>query len=313
MAYFSGSAVSPADLKSIIEAFAVANGWTNTGGVIHRDSCYIQLTAVDTSRLTIIGADDASMAVNLSPQKSKLWIPNSGGNWPVTFRLFASGSPNQIFCVVQYAVTKFQWLGFGTITKYGAWDGGAWFGASHGDYEYSSSPIFSLTGTGPSVTPSSGTPSGALFWTEINSNYWDGSYRAVRSAFIRAGIDGYIWPGAGTTDTQSNNNERYPSFCRYANPLHIRQPHTLNNNAPLVPYWLFMPRASGYYSCIGHVEHVRALRVDNYNAADLITIGSEQWMVFPWHEKDLVNRDGGTTSPVLRSTGTYGYALRYEP
>jgi hypothetical protein len=61
------------------------------------------------------------------------------------------------------------------------------------------------------------------------------------------------------------------------------------------------------------LPHVRLTRNDNYTDGQIITLGSDEWMVFPGLRKDLTQRNGSTSSTetnALNSSGTVAIAVR---
>ena len=294
MAYQTGTEASPTTLKSTIETFATTNGWTLLTDVLSKGSSNVRLTDIDADQMDIEGANNAAFTLEVCPQKAKIDIAST--LWPVTYRMFSLGTPDFIAVVLQYSSSRIQMLWFGDITKYGTWTGGNWFGAAKGE-NHTSTDSFNLH---PIVT-NTNTPPGAPFWGTTNTS---SGYSPQRASFVHAEIDGYIWPGAG-------DEGPWPSFPEVADPIHQRQPNVWNDQSVLLPMWLNMPRASSLYSPIGHVAHMRSIRIDNYDLGEIITLGSDKWMLFPWHQKNVAERDGPPGASGSH-TGTFGVAISYD-
>jgi len=65
---------------------------------------------------------------------------------------------------------------------------------------------------------------------------------------------------------------------------------------------------------IGRPEHIRFVRLVNYNPGDTLTIGSDAWRVYPAYVLDATQPDGRWTgSGGPPSTGNLGIAVRYDP
>lgn len=292
-----------AALKTAVESFATSNGWTLDGsGTLWKGTNYVRLATTHTDRLTISAANSIDFATQPCTQKQSIYIP--AASLPGSYQIFINTSPDLIVVVVNYAVTRFQWMAFGSIVKYGSWTGGNWFGATH--VENYAMPDDQVLMSATASAGNSGSPyyrasSPAMFWNAENRELFGGSYFGSRSTHLHCQLDGYIWPGAG------NNTDPFPSFPQYADPIHSRTPNAWNAQAVMTPIWLFLPRPDTYVSPIGHVEHVRSLRVANYNPGDIITLGSEKWKVFPWFQKNTVTPDGG-----VGHSGTFGFAVRYD-
>ena len=56
-----------------------------------------------------------------------------------------------------------------------------------------------------------------------------------------------------------------------------------------MPFWVW--KLHGTYHCyLGKVEWMRWCRVDNYLPGDIITLGTDQWMIFPWIQKNAAEK-----------------------
>jgi len=60
------------------------------------------------------------------------------------------------------------------------------------------------------------------------------------------------------------------------------------------------------------LQNARTLRVDNYDPGQIITLGDDQWRIYPFYRKNADQRDG-TTSSGGDHSGTMGWAIRYDP
>jgi hypothetical protein len=294
MPYQTGTAANPAALKTTVETFAQANGWTLSSNVLSKGISHIRLTAVGTTDLKIEGADSANFSSGVCGQFAKLRI--DAPDWPVTFHLFAWTDPELIFCVTNYNVTRVQWLAFGEMAKNGTWTGGNWFAASHGQANVAANDFSFLNDSAGDWSPdfSCGAP-----WWGVNRSI---STQNVLSSFVHCEIDGFVWPGV------DGGVQRAPDFVR-CRPLHERGPNQWNGQAVLLPFWLWLPRSDNYHSLIGHLGHVRSLRITHHDLGDVIQIGAERWKVFPWILKDPANPNGQLRG---RHSGTFGFAVRYD-
>ena len=312
MAYQTGSAASPAALRTALYAFATANGWTDTSGVLSQGSSYVRLTAIDAEKLEIEGDTDGAFTAGACPQKAKINIESTA--WPVTYRFFAFSSPEYLAAVLQYDVTRIQMIWAGSIVKYGNWVCGNWFGASAGEQQVQPEKFLlsTLTSGGTfyngSLLVTNNAPA-APFWGTPNRESFNGGFQANRASFVHAEIDGQVWPGA----SQSDEDLKWPSYPLLTSPLHLRQPNVWNSQTILLAYRLFLERADTFHSPIGHLAYMRALRIDNYNIGEIIDIPPDKWMVFPFHKKDISARDGGLNpNQELNHTGTFGVAISYD-
>ncbi len=306
MAYQTGTFSSPADLVSTIQAFATTNGWTLSGNVLKKGSVYAAVWA-DGVDVKVQGGLGESGGVLTSPcpdtghidggDASYPYFGELQSSYPATYHLFAHTNPDVILCAVNYNVVWWQWMAFGSIVKYGDWVGGEFYCGPHNGSMLSAGQTDAYRVQSSGSWLSSGL---ALFWggkENWGNTYPDGSY-------LHCEIDGYTW-ASSTRETGGLSaaylKARHPEVM---GDLIKNSVSTWNQQATLIPYYLFADRPDSKQSLIGQVEHIRSLRLDNLNPGDIITIGSDKWMVFPWVKKDL--------SLGYSSSGPYGFAVRYD-
>ncbi|MBU6956082.1 hypothetical protein [Hahella sp. HN01] len=308
MAYETGQVGSNSALRDAMMLFAEANGWRIQGDSLSKGVNHVSLTLADPDQVVIAGANSADFSVDPCPQKARIWLPSSA--WPVTYHLFAHESPDLLLCVVNYTVSRHQWMACGDIQKYGAWEGGNWFAASHCMAAKSTNGFYftpTQAGEGQYRAGYWRSPA-APFWNTRNTDSHSNGFQHYRASFLHCRVDGNIWPGANA------NNTVWPSFPQYAHPIQMRQPNSWSQQSVMTPMWLWLPRSDGYISLLGHLEHWRSLRLNYYNAGDILTLGGERWKVFPWWEKDIQSPNGsyGSSAGSRLSTGTFGFAVRYD-
>lgn len=315
MAYTTGVVSTPANLKSAIESFAVVNGWTLSSGTLSKGSVRVQMTTTTSvlegsginsayySDVFISGSRTSTFSTpDLCPQQARTRIRDTA--WPVTYWLFVNTSPDEIWCVVNYGGVYFQYISFGYLQKQGTWTGGDWFASSYGtnNAENGMADIMSFT---PTSSGQAYVHACAPFWGTYNRPTLGDAYYNIRNSFLHCELEGHIWPGAGSSYVGRGS---YPFFPTHAYPLHSFRPNTWNHQAVMIPFWLFFQGSDGYEINVGQLGHIRSVNVEFYNPGDIITLGPDQWMVFPWRIKDTVHPDGDTNS-----SGLYGYAVRYTP
>lgn len=300
MAYFTGTANTPADLKTLVETKAVLAGWTLDGLWLNKGINHVKLTAVDANYLTIVGANTADGSAEVSSMIRAIQIATI--YWPVTYYLFINTAPDTIVLVVKYATNKIQTIQFGNIVKIhdSAYVGGNFF---HGTTDLvQGTTEFSATGVALTVSflesggASFGTPSTCVipFTASPVTNF-----RNTPPNPLHVKIDTAVWPD---TDKISYTDTTISSL--------FRSPNLYNSQTHLVPMNLQFAMSDSLYGYLGYVEHIRLVRVDNYEIGDLITISPDVWKVFPWLLKNTINRNGGGTSG---HSGTLGFAVRYTP
>jgi len=258
-------------------------------------------TSGGADHLTLWGA--TGNGVNINPNIRLMNIPIA--KWPLTYYLFYSSNPDQIMLVVNYDVNKIQYLVFGDIVKVhnSAYTGGNWF---YGPYIYGGAPLG--IGAMSEVEFRSGQGSGASVQIEPFIPFTGAGELISPSAGshpIHIEIDGHVWPNA-----QSVGGYYHVNVTDETIRTMYRSPNTWNNQAHLVTMHLQF-RATDFYMYLGYVEHLRFVRVTNYNIGDIITLGADKWKVFPWVFKNTVtpNGPGGVGET---TSGTIGFAVRYD-
>ena len=309
MAYYSGTAGSLTDLRTALLAHAVADGWTLTGDVLSKSGVYFRIREV-SGRIELLGCTDNAVS-NPAPGVvaiGKIWgrtgFTTQLITFPCNYEVF--GFTQELYLVVNYEVSKYQWMAFGKSTVPGLAGTGAWCGATAGtilaaaktstDLPWVLWLSVSVGGVG-----SYPTNCGALFWTT------QAGQQAARNCWVHHGLDslGWFWGGGGIGEA--------PIGVRYFDDINAFQPSAWNSEAALLPMQAWIRRASYKSSLVADLEHARNFRIDNLNGGDILTIGSDKWKVFPWYVKDSTYRNGTTDSTLpCDHSGTLGWAIRYE-
>lgn len=311
MAYQTGTVSSASDLASTIRTFALANGWASGGlsEVVTKGGCHVRISSPSESEVKIEGARNGSFtAPDICPRYSRINLTA----WPsmATYHLVAFNNPDTIWCTIVFAVTDHMHLGFGSLQKYGTWSGGMWFHASHTQLSGSKDGgLMSLIdgGAAPFGTGTSATEAG-LFWSPRMDESLGGGYVENAASSLLCELRGRIWePPLSTTGVQMHGPTVF-------GPTHKYNPNAFNDQTVLTPFQLYLQNTDGHYMAIGHVGHVRFVKLTNYNPGDVIEIGPDRWKLFPWHRKDVNNPDGKSPSGANFnwSTGVLGVAVRYD-
>lgn len=311
MSYQTGTITSAAELVTAVQSFAVANGWALAGGVLSKGGAYIRITSPSVGEVRIESARAGVFSTpDICPRYSKIGFTT----WPTTatYHLAAFNSPDTVWLTMNYATTDHAHLGFGNLQKYGGWPGGQWFHAQHSQNPSCiDDKVYSMVdGDG---NTSWGTESGcALFWGQKDGRTWDGFGIVGKPSYLHCELRGYIWEATiAATDQSTMNMIHCPSILT---PIHKYNPNAFNGQTVLTPFELFLQNTDGNYMSIGHVGHLRFMKLTNYEAGDVLEIGPDKWKVFPWHRIDrtLPNGDKPGYSSGVRSTGVLGVAVRYD-
>lgn len=315
MAYQSVVVNSSSDLVAAIKNFAATNGWSISGDVLSKGDTYVKLQATSSTVVSLIGAKNNVFAGEEQSYQSVVRFTV----WPSSMicHLIGFSNPDTLFCTMNYDVVNYLHIGFGKVVKYGDWVGGSWIHSSHG-YLGLDNALYSLVDGGGNVFYDSiGSPVEALpFWSHQITDRWSGTAANCAGSKIHCEINGYIWMppflngGAPSNDLDTKMVYGPTIFT----PIHRSNPNAFNGQTILTPFQLFIKGTDGFFMPIGHLEHIRFVRLTNYNPGDVITIGSTQWKVFPAFAKDtnLPNGRMNSYSDGTISTGLQGIAVKYD-
>ena len=225
--------------------------------------------------------------------------------FPVTYRAFIF--EGEVFYVVGPYDERFEWLAFGQEAKFGLPGTGVWmaatFGGSNHCYGGCGGPFSIHPGGGgdncysyraPATTP-------ALFWCDY--------YYASSVDDPSTQINGFIHHALSDSEwVQGEGGYDYPIGANYFVELNNTQPNDYNLESVFIPIKAFHKRPDNFISQVLEVKNARHVRIDNYAPTQMVTMGNEQWMVFPYYRKYLDQKDGGNQ---INHTGTFGMAIRY--
>lgn len=321
MAYQTGSAASATDLLGALRSFAAANGWTedrwaaNGAGYtlsIHKGTAYLHFRSAVNEILRVGYSNVTGIAVSGSTgyDGAKSWYLQPGaptdsastsifnGIYGIgasnNYWLFANTSPDSIWMVVEVSAGVYHHLGFGEIAKYGTLSGGTFFTGS-----------FTMDGYVNTATAnyvdgdSSDRYRGLPFW---NGDQYHG-------ACVLANAEGTLqWYTACDYSCSLGATRRVRSiysFGGWTNSLgyswYTRGPNTLNGIAPMLPVYVSVESTSaGIFYPIGYLPHIRFMNIHSNAPQEIITLGADQWMVFPAHSKNYRSE-------------TLGFVIKYAP
>jgi hypothetical protein len=299
MAYYSGQASSYDELLTVLVNGCVANGWVWADSILRKNGCYIKLEVVTSGSATGIKATGGTGVSGTSLLNAATTIPRMGNpgvinliTFPVLYHLFVFD--NEVYLKIKFNVNTFHYLAFGksdlTLSENGLWISATACGA--GSYSNSTGGVLisdTTGGAGGGVNPSAVAP----FW---NTNSFVDNWS---NAVIAHGFDGVIW-SSGT---------KIANFVSSLAPLNARQPSSWSNDSIFLPINIYVDRASSKKSLACQLQNSRYLRVDNFNPEQIIQLGSDKWMIFPFYKKDITSRNGGG---FIDHTGTFGWAIRYD-
>lgn len=295
MPFVTGTAASMADVQLALRNACVANGWTLAGNVLYKGTCYVQHVLAST-RLDQTGGTGIDGSNNLTgpgPRANAIGTGTIGGTggvptYPLNYYIFINTSPDEVYMFIEYSGQYYQWLAFGQSPVDGLTGTGNWYaaGSRNGGNNWN----------GISLTPTSGGRGGDWEGEGALFARTDGG---PGNSFIHHNIDGHGW---------AQTNGVYAAIGKMA-PLYTPNANLWNGEAILIPIHVYYPRPSGMNSLCGSMKHSRYIRIPNYNPKDVIILGPDKWMVFPWFTKNTSAPNGGST---VSHSGTMGIAIRYD-
>lgn len=311
MAWQAGIVNSAADLVAAIQAFAVAQGWTLTGSVLSKGAAHVEITAPSASEVRIRGARNGVFSGgDVCSRHSRVAFTA----WPssIELQMFAHVSPDTVWITLRINATDYMHLGFGSMAKYGDWVGGQWFHAQHHMSNRDGNCCSTIDGYLSTTWAGEEARECGLFWSQRDGRDWDFGGYPCKTSYLHCELRGYVWEATGSAaDKTALNVVHCPTIL---SPIHRSNPNGFNGQTVLTPFQLFLQNTDGHYMSIGHLGHLRFVKLTNYNPGDIIEIASDRWRVFPWLRKDLSLPNGRapTYSDGTFSTGVMGVAVRYD-
>jgi hypothetical protein len=333
MAYVTGTANSLTDLLTALQAACTGNGWTLSGNVLHKGTCYADVSlgtsadshhfpnaalkvragnGIDGSNALTDALTDTAGAMHMGP------IPNravfTDWDWPVTYHIHVLSSPDEVYLLANYGSGQYwQNLCFGQSPAPGNAGTGNWVSAVMG-----ADMSGELVPQSISIRPIGGIISGFnAFYVNCLPFFWGDSFssnvvNALNSRMhgaIHSTTGAAIWTSGTSWLTNATFDEGQVSASRTVDPLLSYTPNAWNNETALLPIQILQGRLSAKVSLIGELQHSRFCRNDFIDDGALITLGSDRWKVYPAYRKDVVNRNGGDG---ITHSGTMAIAIRYD-
>lgn len=295
MAYYTGQCSSYQHLADILVEKCQAHGWAWQDGILSKDNLFVKIDVVligTAQGVVISGGTEKQSSILIGNSKSKVRLGSPSSNqlqiaFPVIYHLFIF--VDEVYLIAKSDADKFYYLAFGKSQLIQNTVGnGLWLSATSCYYSnYTAIAIGENNGgSGGSGNASPVAP----FW---NRNNWAENWS---NSIICHGIDGNLW---------SSGQSR--AWCSFE-PLIARLPTTYFSDSPLLPYNIYLERNENKMSLIAQLQNARFVRIDNYEPEQILTLGHEKWMIFPFFRKSVQNRNNGYEN----HTGTFGWAIRYE-
>lgn len=321
MAYYNGVAADMSALRAALITACVDNhGWAWDAGaaVLSKDELFVNI-AISAAHIELEGRTAAaSGAMNGRVKIGQLYAPTGSGasdptyeiTYPCSYDLFVFEEPDEVYLVVNYDVDRYQWILLARSTVRALPGTGLCVGASMGQ----STPAYLVAGYGPiNLTPGSAGYVGSVSnqftsgaWALQSNSQNTANAWAPRNTYVHSGFDSSPWLLG--RDLQSEQ-----VGVRSITELLSSQPSAWNSEAALIPMRAYKFRPGNKISLVSDFVNARYIRIDNYEPGQILELGADRWMVFPWHRKNIEARDGALViSRGYDHTGTFGWAIRYE-
>lgn len=332
MSYYTGSASSASDLLTKLRTHLVTdlapNNWTLSGDVLHKDGCYVEVTAEsDTYEfLRILGGTGVDGSNNLTGQPpayqsnlkevslAPVGTPN-GFQFPITYFLQVQESPDEVCLTVRDDSDRYSHAFWGQSPVPNLPGTGNYYGAQIANYrdflaDWEIDYSYDNNGGAAANDPC---PMFGSFWSNAISIARSAVSSPSSFVHVGSGLDGYEWTGsrADNWDAISPTADPYPmAFCNHAvNFILDNTPNLYNGQAVLAPLMVSTYRTDGKIAVILDIQSIRMLRIDNLQPEDVLTIGGVKWKVYPLTRK---NNSGSYNQSDLTDSGPIGWAIRYD-
>lgn len=283
MAFVTGTANSVTDLLSAIQNACVANGWTLSGGVLHKGTCYASIV-VQSGKLVVTsgtGIDGSNALTGVADELGcVLGITNATAlfAYPVVYFIHVLTAPDEVYVVVGYAAAFYQLLAFGQSASLGLNGTGNWYSGSQNTNNINSSRANTQFQT-QGVFAENCAVMGMFYGVQY--------FNLRQNGGVDHELDSVTWKVEGA--------------WRDWAPQIMLQPNGTTGETVLIPIRVYAPRPSGFISPVLECGHARFCRMDNLEPEQIITLGSDKWKIYPWW-----------TKLASQAISPCGHAIRYD-
>jgi len=286
MAYSNGTVTSLSELLTALTGACVTGGWTYAGGELSKHGCTfpvsvdVYATGYNRLRMQI----KRPTTLNTSTVISIKELSTVSISYPAEYHIFTFD--REVYLVLNIQPGAYAWMSFGASS-------------------------ISLPGSGAFLAASC---------ADSTSTTYEANY------------PGFAWAGTATTTLRNSTIidhgltfplEFYTDDFFYSMALGATewysgtygigksQPNNFSGESILTPLRIFTEVSNTRFCLAYESAFARHVRIDNYEDEQIITYGTDKWMIFPW-----VKRNAATRTTMGRYTeqnsGTWGWAIRYE-
>lgn len=307
MAFYNGNFSTFASLKTSVEAALALEGWTDSSGVYSKNGMFVKLTATATELLLQAGTGaSAGTLTGTAPQGVKLMSSNSNPiTFPADYDLHIFTDTDEIYLIVNFNAVYYQQLSWGKSQVEQIGGSGMWVTGSYRQEVLTTTAAPArLSANFASIgfyrdNNYDGLSGGLFFEAPISETYY------MSGSFVHTGLDTETWKAVAFTGV----GQLYGSGSIMAALLQSL-PSMFNQNTVLLPIMTAQRRNSKGLTVVADLVHARLCRNDNQLPEEIVEYGPDRWKVYPFYQKNLEARNGGTAGSTLHS-GTFGFAIRY--
>lgn len=308
--YYSGVANDYAGLRAALFSACEDNGWSvvstdilSKGGLALQVTINTASTVSKGAGLVFQGGTEISggALINPSPIAPRMGpLGQSSGlpTWPMEYFIHIYTDPDEVFIVTNHSVDVWWWASFGQ-SKIPVPGTGLWIAAVARAGQGSpgaGAGLIQISPTSGGIQLNNSVSCGAPFWGTAQTGNINAS-----SDTMHVNLDGISWANGASASGQV-------LAVQAAVPHIQRSPSVWNDEAILLPIRAYLGLAEGKRAPVIDMANARYTRVDNYAPGQVITLGDDQWRVYPFYRKNAAVRDGGSG---VDHTGTLGWAIRY--
>lgn len=201
---------------------------------------------------------------------------------------FQNLDPTQVVVVNEFEPGKYNWMMFGEVRKVSTFTGGQVFGAT---WSVESNRIWFGVTLQERMT----------FYNRIAQE---------RNSVLRASdaLRTVEWLTPEVNGGQTVN--RGISFLNgRGSYLQGRTPNVFDGTPILFPFHIYQTVAANLRQPMGYVDHFRSINIRDLDPETILTLGIEDWQIFPWREKKAAESGDDNTGTGIES----GWAVKRTP
>lgn len=245
--------------------------------------------------------------------------------FPVTYSIHINTAPDEVWVAIQYNGVYFQHIGFGKSPAPGNPGTGNWFYATFGQAAYTDSNHIYKTlvgriahGDGYNVGIGAFQAGYVLpqpFWIyNTSGNTLDTAGVGLQNYSFHSlhgstGAAAWAATGQGFTSQLPVGAIGGIAASPAIYDLYNKQPNNWNNESILLPCQLMKRRPGSKTSIVGHVQHMRYVKMQNLDINQILDKSPDKWRVYPVYLRSTANPN---TASNVSDTGCHGIAIRYD-